>query len=365
MQQIILPTIPIGATEINGLTCVWRDEHRWTYYLGCFPIYSHPPDDLQQFRFFSSQLIDTGRCRQVDIINTFGVSKSSVARSLRKFRAEGPSAFFKEPTRHRKGHIFTSDVLEQAQQLLDQGWHRCDVARELGIKTDTFRKALYDGRLHVSEQHPDQQNTTTKSSRDKDDAAAAEGMGTACLNTGERTLAALGMSNGAPVEFTPCVDVPMGGVLCALPALLLNGLLDGSEQLLGKLEGYYRTVHILLLVAYMALCRIKTTEQLRSYSPGEFGNLLGLDRVPEVRCLRKKLAQLSEGNHAESWAGHLSKRWMSDDPEAAGTLYIDGHVRVYHGGLTRPPKDLFPEIVCVCVGPQITGLMMPLAALFL
>lgn len=338
MQQIILPTIPIGATEINGLTSVWRDEHRWTYYLGCFPIYSHPPDDLQQFRFFSSQLIDTGRCRQVDIINTFGVSKSSVARSLRKFRAEGPSAFFKEPTRHRKGHIFTSDVLEQAQQLLDQGWHRCDVARELGIKTDTFRKALYDGRLHESEQHPDQQNTTTKSSRDKDDAAAAEGMGTACLNTGERTLAALGMSNGAPVEFTPCVDVPMGGVLCALPALLLNGLLDGSEQLLGKLEGYYRTVHILLLVAYMALCRIKTTEQLRSYSPGEFGNLLGLDRVPEVRCLRKKLAQLSEGNHAESWAGHLSKRWMSDDPEAAGTLYIDGHVRVYHGGLTKPPK---------------------------
>jgi len=82
----------------------------------------------------------------------------------------------------------------------------------------------------------------------------------------------------------------------------------------------------------MALCRIKTTEQHRNYSPGEFSNLLGLDQIPEVRRLRKKLAQLSEGNHAESWAGHLSKRWMSDDPEAAGTLYIDGHVRVYHGG---------------------------------
>jgi len=42
----------------------------------------------------------------------------------------------------------------------------------------------------------------------------------------------------------------------------------------------------------MALCRIKTTEQLRKYSPGEFGNLLGLDRVPEVRCLRGTTADV-------------------------------------------------------------------------
>jgi len=83
MQQLILPTIPIGATEINGLTAVWRDEVRWTYFLGCHSFYTQPPDDLQQFRFITSQLIDSGRCRQIDIINTFGVSKSNVARSLR------------------------------------------------------------------------------------------------------------------------------------------------------------------------------------------------------------------------------------------------------------------------------------------
>jgi hypothetical protein len=94
MQQLILPTIPIGATEINGLTAVWRDELRWTYYLGCYPIFTHPPDDLQQFRFFTSHLIDSGRCRQVDIINTFGVSKSSVARSLRKLREGRSTSLF-------------------------------------------------------------------------------------------------------------------------------------------------------------------------------------------------------------------------------------------------------------------------------
>lgn len=259
-----------------------------------------------------------------------------MARSLRKLRTKGATAFFKDRDGHRGGKVFSPEMLEKAQQLLDQGWNRCDAAKELGIKSDTFRKAIYDGRLQEPEERPAQQ--TTKSARDQEDAVAAEHMGTACTNTGERALASFGMSDGAPVVFRPCIDVPMGGVLCALPALLLNGLLDGSDQLLGQLKGYYRTVHILLLLAYMALCRIKTSEQLRSFSPGELGNLLGLDRVPEVRCLRDKMASLSEGDHAQAWAAHLSKCWMEDNPDAAGTLYIDGHVRVYHGGITKPPK---------------------------
>lgn len=65
------------------------------------------------------------------------------------------------------------------------------------------------------------------------------------------------------MRFEPCLDVPNGGVLCALPALLANGLLEGAELLLGKLKGYYRTVPILLLLAFMGLCRVKTIEQLR------------------------------------------------------------------------------------------------------
>jgi hypothetical protein len=55
--------------------------------------------------------------------------------------------------------------------------------------------------------------------------------------------AAFGGREGAPVRFEPCLDVPNGGVLCALPALLANGLLEGAEQLLGAVKGYYTTFH--------------------------------------------------------------------------------------------------------------------------
>ncbi len=64
-------------------------------------------------------------------------------------------------------------------------------------------------------------------------------------------------------------------------------------------------------------------EQLQYESPGELGKLMGLDRVPEVRCLRQKLTQLNQGKDnkaAEVWAGLLSKDWMEQEPELAGTL---------------------------------------------
>ncbi len=170
------------------------------------------------------------------------------------------------------------------------------------------------------------------------DVAAADGMGTACTRVGERILASLGKMVGAAVRFDRCLDVPKAGVLCALPALLANGLLNGAKQFLGQVKGYYTTFHILMLLAFMALCRIKTTEKLRRHAPGEFGKLLGLDRAPEVRCLRQKMDELSADQSSERWAAHLSKYWMEQDPEAVGALYIDGHVRVYHGRLTKLPR---------------------------
>jgi len=337
-QQLILPMIPAGVTEINNLVCVFLGEDKWTYFIGTHPIYSHKSGDQRMFRLVTSQLIDSGTCRQVDILNAFGVSKSSVIRALRKFREQGAEGFFSAPPKRHGGKVLTKEVLEAGQQLLMQGLSRREVAEELKVSHDTLRKAINDGRL----QEPLRavyQEVTSKSFRDVVDAKAAEGMGTACTRVEERTLAAFGICDGAPVRFEPCLDVPRGGVLCALPALLINGLLEGAENLLGKVKGYYSCFHILILLAFMALCRIKTVEKFRGYAPGEFGKVVGLDRVPEVRCLRKKMDDLSVDDSAEQWAAHLSRYWMEAEPDAVGTLYIDGHVRVYHGDQTKLPRQ--------------------------
>ncbi len=335
MPQQILPLIPRGATQINGLVSVYREGTNWTYFLSTYPIYSHAENDRRMFRMVTAQLVDSGACRQVDIQRAFGVSKSSVIRSLYKLRTDGIESFFVQRRGRRGGSVFTSEVLEQAQRFLDQGYTRKDAAQELGIKYDTLRKAINDGRL-IEPKGSDE--AVTKSSRNELDIAAADGMGTACTRVGDRILASLGKIVGAPIRFERCLDVPKAGVLCAVPALLANGLINGAKQFLGSVRGYYTVFHILLLLAFMALCRIKSTEKLRRDAPGEFGKLLGLDRAPEVRCLRRKMDELSQDQGAEKWAAHLGKFWMEQEPESVGALYIDGHVRVYHGGLTKLPR---------------------------
>jgi len=164
-------------------------------------------------------------------------------------------------------------------------------------------------------------------------------MGCAATRTAERVAAAMGALVSAPIQFEAARDVPKGGVLLALPALLAAGLLRHSEALYSLPDGFYGIASIFLLLALMALARIKSVEQLRYVAPGEWGNLLGLDRIPEVRTLRQKLEILcQQTGRAMRWNTELAKEWIAGQRESEMVFYVDGHVRVYSGGLTPLPR---------------------------
>ena len=114
-------------------------------------------------------------------------------------------------------------------------------------------------------------------------------MGNATTRTLERVAAAVGMLAAAPIEFQTAWDVPQGGVLLALPALLAQGLLrrPASYQLPG---GFYGIDSIFVVLALMALARIRSLEQLRYQAPGEWGKLLGLDRLPDRVAVYRQAA---------------------------------------------------------------------------
>ena len=347
MPQALLPLIPDGATQVNDRISVVQQQGQWTYFCGIHPVFEHGEEDRASFRMFSAQLVCQGSCRQSEIIQTFGVSKNSVKRSVKKYRDEGIESFFR-PRRPRSSNVLTPQVVARAQELLYRGGSPSEVADELEIKRDTLRKAINQGRIQgpPRQRHPAAEaeasapvasgSASDKSQRSLEDAAAP--MGIACTRPLERVAAALGLLDGAPTEFQVCRDVSFGGVLCALPALTQNGLFDHLDECFPSLGGYYTTTQIVSLLALMALCRIQTVEQLQYQSPGELGKLLGLDRVPEVRCLRQKLTRLSQNNAPEQWAGRLSRDWLQTSEEWAGTLYVDGHVRLYHGHQTPLPR---------------------------
>ena len=159
-----------------------------------------------------------------------------------------------------------------------------------------------------------------------------------CTRVVERVCAAAGLLKEAPSRFESAESVAQGGVLWALPALLANGLLRRAQGCFQLPAGFYSLTQILVLLAAMALARVKTLEQLRYQPAGEWGKLLGLDRIPEVRTLREKVKELAQPEAVEQWGKTLTQDWMAQEPEAAGFLYVDGHVRVYHGAQTKLPR---------------------------
>jgi len=184
---------------------------------------------------------------------------------------------------------------------------------------------------------------TNLSDRSLADSQAPMGYGT--TRWLERVLASCGLLISADLRFASADDVPQAGVLCALPALLTEGLLRHTRSLYSLPPGYYPLESIFLYLALLALVRCPSLEQTRYEAPGEWGKLLGLDRLPEVRTLREKIGILcGQEGRATQWQSRLAKEWMEavgggdPDKEGIGLFYVDGHVRVYHGSLGPLPR---------------------------
>lgn len=196
--------------------------------------------------------------------------------------------------------------------------------------------------LHCAAPPPLASNRTE---RTIEDSQAPMGVGT--TREIDRVLASIGKLQEATPIFTPADNVCNAGVLFLLPALIAQGLLKGVEIYGSLKKGYYGLLSILLVLSFMFLSRIKRPEQLKNCKPGELGKVLGLDRVPEVRCLRSKIQQIVAQNKAGDFNHAISTEWISQE-EHALFFYVDGHVRVYHGNkATLTKRFVSREKLCL------------------
>lgn len=338
MPKIQSPLFPPGTNMINNILGYMKIDGMITYFHGSMAVFSHREDDLATFRLITAQFYVNGCATQAEITRAFGVSKISVKRSVKRYLEGGSKSFFEE--RKRRGPaILTKEVLVKAQQLLNEGLEPSQVADRLEIKRDTLSKAIRAGRLHWIKKKDEPlllPLLSTKSERSSVDCNAP--MGVAATDVVGRLAASVGDLDAIAPDFTPALDVPNGGLLCAIPALLAVGLLDHLQGHLELPKGYYGIDSLLILLCFMALARLSSIEALRYNPPGEWGQLLGLDRIPEVRTLRQKIRLLAGESGSTQWGAALCEYWMQASPEQAGVVYVDGHVRVYHGSQTVLPR---------------------------
>ena len=101
-------------------------------------------------------------------------------------------------------------------------------------------------------------------------------------------------------------------------------------------RGYYDFDALFILMVFLQLSRIESFEQTKQPNPGEWGKMIGFDRIPEVKKLRGSVHEITDRKQCDSWSADLSSQWIgSQTPEI---YYVEGHVQVYHGALAMLGK---------------------------
>lgn len=336
--------------KVGSYVSILKKDGVATYFVGVDNYFSHRMDDTASFRYIIATLLDNRHVRACEVTDVLAIPKRTLMGWGKLLREEGHDAFFRQRKRRSAG-VMTPDVILHAQELLNQNCNVAEVARALAINASTLHKAIRRGDLQrpavgtesISEAPEESVAAaaapSTRSERSEQDAQAAAELGTACHRVNDRVAAAIGLAGCAVTKHEHCHDVSMGGLLIGVPALLANGLFHGVQKhFTTQLNAFYSVTHMLMTMAFMALGRIKRPEHLRHISPGELGKVLGLDRCPEVKTLRRRLHQYANEGDPAAWMKQLSQYWMSQAPDDAGYLYVDGHVRTYSGAQANLPK---------------------------
>ena len=386
---LFLPFSLPDATPIGDRYAMQTRDGFTYYFFNLEPFDCHPADDRRAMLLRVARLHVVSGVRQADIMCAFDISRPTVARAVKRYRERGEDAFF-EPRRGRGRTVVDAQMADQAAKLLASGISGSACARQLGIPVSTFHEnrragvfaapaaalaavadapqaaaatdhpanadtpqaaavtdhpanadapqaaAVTDHPANAS--HTDPAAATDRATRDARDKQAP--MGRAACDVERRMLASAGlMTEAEPVFAAPAHAVAHGGVLAALPMLLRAGLLGAANRLFRLPDGFYGLTTILLFVAFMTLARVRNPESLRYQAPGEWGAILGLDRCPETKTLRRKIRLLTSAEHTvRDWQSALARTWATEHDDDWATLAVDGHVKVYAGRKGRLPK---------------------------
>ena len=321
-------------------------------------------------------LVEQGWAYQIEVARAFGRSVRTVRRDLRRFQ-EGGLAALERTNGYPAGRTRLPAPRQKLVHKLKAGGHsNCEIARQIGVSETAIRKLLR--RLgwkdsSTQSQVPLDLAESSNPNLSAFAAASAAQMPTkpaedlqpnlsACATTcasppppapaqssnanlsafsvdtnpadrrGDRLLACLGLLDDAAPLFSSGSGIARAGVLLALPALIASGVFECAQKIYGSLgPAFYGLRTSLLTLLLMALWRIKRPEALKEHSPEDLGRVLGLDRAPEVKTLRRKLARLAACGQAAEFGRALAQRRIALRTSAVGFLYVDGHVRVYHG----------------------------------
>jgi transposase-like protein len=347
---------------MGAAAALLEDEAGGVVYVWGSAAFSWDASDVAARRFAAVQLVVAKTAKPAHVARAFGVSTTTLWRWQSDFSDRGLLGLIADKRGPKAQRALDQAGIERARLLREEGKSLREIASELNCSTSPVRQALgligqarlrdtgtegSDESTRTSDHGADEEATTTEEATEETINTANNDGGDGATDgasrtlaplaqpaarRGERALARWGLLGEARPVFTEGAGLPRLGMLLVLPALQVTGLLDAAGEVYASLKnGFYGLVATILTMVFLALAREPRAEGATRIAPADLGRLLGLDRAPEVKTIRRKLAELAQRGLGSKLVSALAARHAQADPEALGYLYIDGHVRVYTG----------------------------------
>ena len=332
--QLPLSLHPVGSVPIaEGIALFEDDSGNGSVFVWGQVVSTWDATDPGARRLCAVQLVNADAASQRAVAGAFGVNETTVWRWRAEYSAGGTAALLAKTHGPKGPSKLTDEKRSEIKKLRSEGMTLLQVATAASVSTDTVRRAIavVDAPVAAVEPSNGLVPLNPPASRDAERQAARRGL----------------LGEAAPV-ITEGASLPLAGALVILPALLATGLLEVAASVYGEgrrvagtvRPAFYGLRSLLLCVVFSCLVREPRAEGLTRIDPQAIGRLLGLDRAPEANRLRLRMAELAHEHKADELVMGLARRHIDTHPDAVGLLYVDGHVRAYHGKAEIPKAHL-------------------------
>jgi prepilin-type processing-associated H-X9-DG protein len=365
-----LPLAPESARPVGVAAAIVEDEAGGRVFVHGNLAYAWDEGDTTARRFAAVSLVRIGAATQLQVAEAFAVKPATLRRWDARLTEAGVAGLFAERKGPKRKSKLTGDTVAAIRGLRESGESYRAIAAGTGVSEGSVRNALkdtdaeepgaltgLDARLQperesgvereVGIEVKAEQDCPTAVSDDVPGAVQVPVLADPVDRGVERALARFGLLPAAPPVFTGCGRAPLAGLFLAVPALVATGLLQCAHSVYGGLpNGFYSLDTMLCESVFRALLGESRAEGAARIDPPALGRILGLDRAPEVKTIRRKIGLLAEAGMAGDWIAAMAARGVAARPEQAAVLYVDGHVRAYQGtrkiAKTHVPRLKFP-----------------------
>jgi prepilin-type processing-associated H-X9-DG protein len=374
-----LPLVPDDARPVGLAAAIVEDDDGGRVFVHGSLAYAWDGGDAAARRFAAVSLIRIKAATQLQVADAFAVKPATVRRWDTRLADAGVGGLLAERKGPKRKSKLTGKTVAAICRLRAGGASYRGIAAGTGVSVGSVRNALKDtdtdteepgvptgsdaqlppepeieGECEVEIEAKAEQGcpATISDAPVTDTDVASVDTVVAVLadpvdRRTERALAAFGLIAYAPPVFTGCARAPLAGLFLAVPALAGTGLLDTAHTVYGELpNGFYSLDTMLCESVFRALLGQARAEGASRIDPPALGRVLGLDRAPEVKTIRRKIRYLAEAGKAGDWIAAMAARHVAARPEQAAVLYVDGHVRAYQGtrriAKTHVPRLKFP-----------------------